>query len=289
MTEDRYKLGAKATGEGYERLRRALEAQEGGFDPGAVQRSTHAIGLYQFVPRWWDENVKKMTGRSLASFLPENDTPEAMAKSTKDQREILFPKYYEKELAPGIKALRNAGLGKGLTDIEIAGMIQLGGLGATRTYLKTGWDKTTGTADNPLGLLGYARLLRKKAEGIDITAPEAAPVISQWHKDKGEFEADNAIREANKKKGKHQTREELDAGVTYKHQHQKPQKMPAAPGVPGHQPTTSLAGTASASPALGDNETTLKELQTLHQQLARIIQSQDALHRISAEGGGHVL
>lgn len=173
-----FTLGARASGEGYERLRRALEEVESSNDPGAVQRHTNAVGFYQFMPHW-QKFVQKETGRSLQSFLPANDSAEAMEKSAREQREVLFPKYYEKEMAPWIASAKRSGLGKGRSDLDLAIMFHKLGGPAASNFLRTGRDASLGTVDNA-PIQDYVRSVSAKARNKSAASDSTAQV-SDYH------------------------------------------------------------------------------------------------------------
>jgi len=145
---DSLRLGGKAEGEGYEKLRDALAVVESANRPGAVNEYTHASGLYQFIPKWWDKFAKKETGRDIASFMPKDKSQAELDRAGSEQKNILFPKYYEKELAPFVAATRKKGLAKNLSDIQVATAFhKLGARDATK-YFKTGFDASRGTKGN---------------------------------------------------------------------------------------------------------------------------------------------
>ena len=142
------RLTGKAEGEGYEKLRDALATVESSNRPGAINKDTHASGLYQFIPRWWDKFSKKETGRDIASFMPKDNSAAELERAGSEQKNILFPKYYEKELAPFVAATRKKGLAKNLSDIQVATTFHKLGAGAATKYFKTGFDASLGTKGN---------------------------------------------------------------------------------------------------------------------------------------------
>ena len=142
------RLTGKAEGEGYEKLRDALAAVESANKPGAINEHTHASGLYQFIPRWWDKFAKKETGRDIASFMPKDNSAAEAERAGNEQKNILFPKYYEKELAPFVAATRKKGLANGMSDIEIATTFHKLGARDATNYFKSGVDASLGTKGN---------------------------------------------------------------------------------------------------------------------------------------------
>jgi hypothetical protein len=145
---DPLKLTGKAEGEGYTKLRDALATVESSNRPGAINEFTKASGLYQFIPRWWDKFAKKETGRDIASFMPKDKSQAELERAGNEQKNILFPKYYEKELAPFVAATRKRGLAKNLSDIQVATAFHKLGAGDATKYFKTGFDASRGTKGN---------------------------------------------------------------------------------------------------------------------------------------------
>lgn len=145
---DQLKLGMKASGDGYNQLRDALAIVESSNNPGAIQRNTKAVGLYQFIPRYWDKFFQEETGRPLSSFLPKNQTPAEYERASREQKQILFPKYFEKELAPFVAETRRKGIAGKLSDIQIATAYHKLGAAAATKYFTTGFDASAGTKDN---------------------------------------------------------------------------------------------------------------------------------------------
>lgn len=155
-------LGRKAGGADYERFRAALALKESSGNPSAVQWDTKAHGLFQFIPRWHADWIKEETGRELGSFMPKDNSKEEMERSAKEQTEILFPKYYERELAPFIERARKAGIAGSYTDDELAAMAHFAGSGGAEKFLRTGADNTLGTAGNAAGgIPEYVRQFKK--------------------------------------------------------------------------------------------------------------------------------
>lgn len=191
-----YRLGMKATGEGYERLRRALESVESANDPGAIQRETRAVGLFQFMP-FWQQWVQKETGRPITDFLPKNDSPAEMARAAKEQREVVFPKYYEQQMAPWIAAQRKAGLGRGRSDLELGVMFHKLGAPSAREYLRSGYDASKGTKDNE-PIEDYVRAVVSQATN-SAARVDAALQVSKWHGTAADYEA--ALAEKGTRKG----------------------------------------------------------------------------------------
>lgn len=134
-----------------ERFRAALAIKESAGNPSAIQWDTKARGLYQFIPRWHKDWIEKETGRSLDSFLPKDGSAAEMERSVREQNEILFPRYFERELQPFINDMRKSKLGGEYTDADLAAMAHFAGRGGARKYLRTGVDDTLGTAGNAAG------------------------------------------------------------------------------------------------------------------------------------------
>lgn len=260
---DRYALGPKATGEGYERLRRALESVEASNDPGAVQRNTVAAGLYQFMP-FWGKFVQEETGRPLKSFLPSDDSPAEMARSAKDQREILFPKYFEKEMSPWIAATRKSGLGKGRSDLELAIIYhKLGDQHAT-DYLQTGHDASKGTVDNQ-PIEQYVHAVASIALS-GRAATDAAVRKSKYHGDQAAYD----IALVNKAHS-HPVRGDL---------HSNPRSRSV---VQGHAKSAAETGMVASN----KNNDVLSQFRAFNKMLhSNDPVSQEALNRIRVEGGG---
>jgi len=155
-------LGRKATGPDFERFRAALALKESSGNPSAVQWDTKARGLFQFIPRWHEKWVKEELGRSIDDFMPKDNSQAEMERATRAQMEELFPRYYERELAPFVAKMRKTGLGKDYADEDLAAMAHFAGSGGAEKFLKTGVDITKGTAGNAgVGIPEYVQQLRK--------------------------------------------------------------------------------------------------------------------------------
>lgn len=156
---DNLRLTSKAQGEGYEKLRDALIQIESSNRPGAGQEHSSGRGLFQFLESW-DAPSRKLTGRSLESFLPKDNSPAELERAGTEQREILFPKYFESEISPFVRQVRKQGLAEDQTDLEIAGVMHLAGAPAALKYFQTGVDDTLKTKGNK-GIPSYVAALRR--------------------------------------------------------------------------------------------------------------------------------
>jgi len=250
------RLGPTATGAGYERLRTALERAEASNDPGAIQRHTKAVGFYQFIPRWWNKWVKKNTGRELSSFLPKDDSPAERARAAKEQREVLFPAYYEKEMAPWMADMRKKGLGKGLSDIQLASTFHKLGSKHGTAYLKTGWDSSAGTVDNS-PIADYNAQVDRYASDNRLTPNTVGPPLPRHDDVRG------PPRPA--------TRTERE-----------PPKLVVQAAAGQQRAPIALLPDAAAN----DNARILAELNILQQRLGLSVAQDAALDRVRAEGRG---
>lgn len=142
------KLGPTADGAGYLKLRDALAMAESSNNPGAIQRHTRAVGLYQFIPRYWETFFWRETNRTLLSFLPKDPSAAERARAEREQKEILFPLYYTKQIAPFVAKTRADKVASSMSDIQVATAFHKLGAGAATKYFTTGFDASAGTADN---------------------------------------------------------------------------------------------------------------------------------------------
>jgi len=91
-------------GNDYQSWRDNLAQRESTGDPAAINPKTSAKGLYQFVPSWWEEDVKKAFGKGLDAFLPKDKSPEELSRSREDQNK-LFGWYFKNRVIPSVKRL----------------------------------------------------------------------------------------------------------------------------------------------------------------------------------------
>lgn len=166
------RLTAHAQGQAYEQLRDTLILVESSNRPGAAQDNSSAKGLFQFTA-FWQKFTEQQTGRTLQSFLPKDNSPAELERSGREQREILFPKYYEKQIAPFVATIRREHLAEGQSDIDIAAAFHNAGEPAAYKYFKTGEDSVIGTKGNK-GIRSYQAAVRRNL-GKDVGTFQPEP------------------------------------------------------------------------------------------------------------------
>lgn len=95
-------------------------------------KTSSAVGKYQFLWNTWGPSISKVTGVKSKQDFKNN--PEAQEK--------FFAWYKQNELLPGVAKLRQYNT-KGLTDDQLAKLIHFKGLGGAKTWLTTGQDLTS--------------------------------------------------------------------------------------------------------------------------------------------------
>jgi hypothetical protein len=294
MTE---RLGPKASGARYERFRDSLALVESSGNPSVEQRSTFAKGLYQFVPSQWGGWVEERLGRSLSSFMPKNDSPAEMARAAKEQREILFPAYYEDKMAPWIAKQRQNGLGKGKSDEALGAIFHQLGPGGGHDLLKSGVDSTVGTVDNASSAV-YQRRVETAAAGNPGEVLAQAVSASKFRDNRIEGRANENDLRYSEELTKEERRARRVANEA-KAKHQKavhaasPQRGPPRPGEQRGPPRIATASSPQTSPvsfqpgeAMNENRRILGELLALGSSLSNDLASERALDRVRAEGRG---
>ncbi len=138
-SEETFTAGAlpdTAQGEGYDKFKNALRGAESSQDYGA--RNGNASGAYQFIPKYWDGFVKDEFGHSIEDMMPKKgDTPEVLAEKKAEQDKV-FDKYYESQVIPWVRQVKDQGLGKGMSDVELAALFHRDGADGGEKYLRTG-------------------------------------------------------------------------------------------------------------------------------------------------------
>lgn len=125
-------------GEGadYEKFRNDIMRIESGGNPDAVNPESGAHGKYQFMPRYWDKKAQEKMGKRVQELSP-------------DEQDAFFKIYYEEDVIPAVKRMREEGLGGAMSDRALAGLVHRSGEGGAREYLQTGTDKYEGVQGNP--------------------------------------------------------------------------------------------------------------------------------------------
>lgn len=112
-----------------------IEALESGGNPEAVNPTTNATGLFQFVPKYWAGQIKSYMG--LPQTFTQEQVMEAFKKNEKVQRD--FMNHVVNDIyMPEVEKLRPLARKYGLDDNKIIKLLHYRGISDAKRRLQTG-------------------------------------------------------------------------------------------------------------------------------------------------------
>lgn len=112
-----------------------IEALESGGNPEAINPTTNATGLFQFVPKYWAGQIKSFMG--LPQTFTQEQVMEAFKKNEKVQRD--FMNYVVNDIyMPEVEKLRPLAKKYGLDDNKVIKLLHYRGIADAKRRLQTG-------------------------------------------------------------------------------------------------------------------------------------------------------
>lgn len=112
-----------------------IEALESGGNPEAINPSSGAVGLFQFLPRYWSGQIKSFMG--LPQTFTQEQVMQAFKKNEKVQRD--FMNHVVNDIyMPEVEKLRPLAKKYGLSDDKIVKLLHYRGISDAKKRLQTG-------------------------------------------------------------------------------------------------------------------------------------------------------
>lgn len=112
-----------------------IEALESGGNPEAINPTTNATGLFQFVPKYWAGQIKSFMG--LPQTFTQEQVMQAFKKNEKVQRD--FMNYVVNDIyMPEVEKLRPLAKKYGIDDNKLIKLLHYRGLSDAKRRLQTG-------------------------------------------------------------------------------------------------------------------------------------------------------